>query len=274
MKGRLKPKSDNLEKLTRYLLDELPADERERIEHEYLCDETLHEELLAVESELFDAYHSGELSDEEGRRLTKNLDPDELRQRAVMWKTLNRWIEDQEAPVLPIAAEVARPFGFWPRLRMPILILATAVIALVAVRFSRQRGDGPDITGQPQETARLEPAAPMRPADLTLIPANRSLGALSVLPLPRQERILNLGFVIDSAVLFAGYSAVFTALDDSSSQTIKDLRASATATGQRQVLAAISSSKLRSGDYRVTVSGTRDDVATTIAGYMFRVERE
>ena len=50
--------------LTRYLLGELPDDERLRLEEEYLADPALFARLLAAEDDLIDAYARGTLTAE------------------------------------------------------------------------------------------------------------------------------------------------------------------------------------------------------------------
>jgi len=51
----------------RYLLGELPDEDRDRLEDEYFEDDAVHERLLALECELVDAYVRGELSPGERR---------------------------------------------------------------------------------------------------------------------------------------------------------------------------------------------------------------
>src|SRR5262249_19747813 len=58
---------DNEQLLIAYLLGELPEEENARIEEQYLADETAFAPLLAIESELYDAYANNALSPE--RRL-------------------------------------------------------------------------------------------------------------------------------------------------------------------------------------------------------------
>jgi hypothetical protein len=55
------------EVFVRYLLDELPEADRNRFEDEYLANDAVHEQLLAVEYELIDAYLRGGLSRTERR---------------------------------------------------------------------------------------------------------------------------------------------------------------------------------------------------------------
>jgi anti-sigma factor RsiW len=57
----------NDEVLVRYLLGELAEPERDRLEGAYLSDDALHEQLLAIEIELIDAYVRGDLSADERR---------------------------------------------------------------------------------------------------------------------------------------------------------------------------------------------------------------
>ena len=52
------------ERLIRYLLGELPEDERLRLEEEYLADPGLFARVLAAEDDLIDAYARGELTGE------------------------------------------------------------------------------------------------------------------------------------------------------------------------------------------------------------------
>lgn len=59
--------------LTRYLLGELPEEERSRLEAEYFADPGLFARLLAAEDDLIDAYVRGALSAEAQARFEERF---------------------------------------------------------------------------------------------------------------------------------------------------------------------------------------------------------
>ncbi len=61
----MKPDTQRDEMLTRYLLDNMPEDEKQRVEEIFLQDDALFEEMLALENELMYEYKQGNLTPHE-----------------------------------------------------------------------------------------------------------------------------------------------------------------------------------------------------------------
>jgi anti-sigma factor RsiW len=68
----LESKTQEDERLARYILGELSEHERERLEAEYFEDDDAFEQMLMAEEELTDAYVRGELSAEERAQFEKS----------------------------------------------------------------------------------------------------------------------------------------------------------------------------------------------------------
>jgi anti-sigma factor RsiW len=86
------------EVFVRYLLGELPTPDRDRFEGEYFADDSLHEQLLAVECELIDAYVRGDLSESERRYFEdRYLATPEGRQRVEHAKVLQDYVSREVA---------------------------------------------------------------------------------------------------------------------------------------------------------------------------------
>lgn len=98
------------QRLTRYVLNDLPADERELVENRYFIDDEYHEWLLALESELVRDWVAGELPPDRARQFGARLQSDaQLRERVAMVEALTgRSRRDATtAPIAPVAVPVA-----------------------------------------------------------------------------------------------------------------------------------------------------------------------
>src|SRR5215471_12182173 len=83
------PARDSEETMIAYLLDELPESEAIHIEQEYLANDDALALLMAVESELYDAYARNALSPDRRRKFeTKFLATAEQRHRLQFSRTL------------------------------------------------------------------------------------------------------------------------------------------------------------------------------------------
>src|ERR1044072_6678852 len=81
------------EMTVRYLLGELTESEQDRFEEQYLTDAAVHEQLLAIECELIDAFVRGDLSEEERRHFESGfLTTSERRKRVSLAQTLASWL--------------------------------------------------------------------------------------------------------------------------------------------------------------------------------------
>jgi hypothetical protein len=87
------------DRIARYLLDELPPEEREEFEDRYLTDEGPYADLLAVEDDLIDLYCEGGLpSDRRQRFEARYLATAEGRERVEFARALKRFAARPAAP--------------------------------------------------------------------------------------------------------------------------------------------------------------------------------
>lgn len=265
---------DNTTRLVGYLLGTLPESERREIEEEYLSDAALHEELLAIETELVDAHVRGELSADESRYLTSHLDRQDASQRFLFARALNARtkvlssIPKAELPRLRIWS-----FGFerWPRLRF----LATALAAMLLVVGVMQILHYTRLSKSDMQS-RERPVAPtsVRHAPvfaLVLNPMQRSAGGQNVLVLPHEESTIRLELVLDERVDYPSYLAIVKSVTRSRSETFNNLIPVKAVSGKRELIVELSSATLNADDYAVSVYGVRNGATTTIAGYSLRV---
>jgi hypothetical protein len=119
------------EKFTRYLLGDLPEEERLRLEEEYFADDAAFENLAAVRDELTDLHARGELEGRERELFERHfLSTGPRRQRAREAKEL---IEFSTRVAASATAERARGFSWWPPVlaaRTPQLRFAFAALLL------------------------------------------------------------------------------------------------------------------------------------------------
>src|SRR5215471_7026314 len=85
----MKDESDNEKLLTRYLLGNLPEEQRLQIEGEFFSDDQHYERLLALENELFYDYAQNKLSPGEREQFEKRfLSSERNRKRAMIASAL------------------------------------------------------------------------------------------------------------------------------------------------------------------------------------------
>lgn len=129
-------KTENKELFIRYLLGDLPEDERERLEKEYFADHETLQFLLSVEDDLIDAYVRGDLSPEQRKQFESYfLDSPSKQRRVEFARTLWPVLRDQEKP-----AAQARPGSpsVWRRFASPALAAMLSVAVLLVVFLSIQ----------------------------------------------------------------------------------------------------------------------------------------
>ncbi|HYO64225.1 MAG TPA: hypothetical protein VER08_11385 [Pyrinomonadaceae bacterium] len=138
------------ERLTRYLLRELPEPERERFEEEFFGDDDAFERALVAEDELVDAYARGELSARERARFEELfLASAHGRERVGFARALDAAVSDARpaasqaaapqpatTPQQPEAARAARRPGFLETLFAPRFALAAVAVVVVAVSLA------------------------------------------------------------------------------------------------------------------------------------------
>lgn len=140
-------------RLTRYLLDELPDEDRERLEGAYFTDDAAFEQLLIAEQELIDAYVHGELSAAKRERFEKVFLASPRRQERVQFarvlahtmsgaqvaETTRDAATTDDAATTRVAASPPRP-SFFAALRaygaVLRLTLATAAALVVIASIS------------------------------------------------------------------------------------------------------------------------------------------
>ena len=130
--------SENSDSIRRYLLGDLPEQEREQVEQRLMSDDDLYEQLLVAEDELIDEYVSSELPEQERAKFSRHfLSVPELRQD-VKFASVLRKRALETAPQEVVAqksAEPARvlPFGWLGTLFMRPAFGASLAAALLAV---------------------------------------------------------------------------------------------------------------------------------------------
>src|SRR5262245_42662184 len=115
----MKDEADNEKQLIRYLLGNLPEEQRLQIEGEVLGDDQRYERLLALENELFYDYAQNKLSPGEREQFEKRfLSSERNRKRAVLASALARKMSEA-APVETAGKDVAdrEPRRFWQSLK-------------------------------------------------------------------------------------------------------------------------------------------------------------
>jgi hypothetical protein len=137
---------DKDEKMVRYLLGELSAEERQNVEEQYFHDDRLFEEFLAAEGELIDGYVQGELTEEvRGKFEAQFLSTPEGRRKVELSRALMSAMLKEPGHVTAAQAEAeagteaeARPSwwqSLWQRVRGRNMIwqLSFAALALFFV---------------------------------------------------------------------------------------------------------------------------------------------
>jgi hypothetical protein len=182
----------------RYLLDELPGDERDVFEEEYFDGDGAHAALRATEDELIDSYCAGTLPAERRQRFEERyLGTPEGRERVAFAQSLARYAATRPAaaaaPASAAATTPARARSSGLRLGLAwaaaILLASTAIMSLLSSqreirRASEARQELQERLAEQQERAR---AQERRAAE-----AGRELAAL-------QERARELGELLGPA---------------------------------------------------------------------------
>src|SRR5262245_54260781 len=119
------------DRAARYLLDELPEEDREAFEDEYFGDEQVYDELLAAEDDLIDRYCEGGLSAEQQQRFEERyLASAEGRERVEFARALRRL----NAPSPASASVRTRATPRW--IPWAAVLVAALAAALLAVQMS------------------------------------------------------------------------------------------------------------------------------------------
>ena len=154
--------------LIQYLLGELSPADRDGLEDRYFSDDALHDQLLAIEEELIDAYVRGQLSSQQRADFEQSfLDSPERREKLAFARALVHRVDSQRRQ--------SRPGKFWT----PFTELAVAAsLVLAAGAFWM-------ITHVPPRTASKQTES--RPPDVlafTLLPSTRGPGQENRIEIP------------------------------------------------------------------------------------------
>ncbi len=135
---------ENREEIREYLLGSLSEDARQRVEERLLTEDTVFEELLVCEDELFDDYVAGALSADERSKFEAHfLSTPERQQKLRFALALNRYAANQkekaesgsakaQVPVPVKATWAERLRAFWNSQAVPLRAAAAmAVVALI-----------------------------------------------------------------------------------------------------------------------------------------------
>jgi hypothetical protein len=140
----MKDEADNEKLLTRYLLGNLPEEQRLQIEGEFLSDDQRYERLLALENELFYDYAQNKLSPGDREQFEKRfLSSERNRKRAMIASALARKMSDA-APIEMTENDIAdrEPRHFWQSLKLffgarsAAMKVSMAALAIVSVALT------------------------------------------------------------------------------------------------------------------------------------------
>jgi hypothetical protein len=287
--------SDQEKQMVQYLLGQLSEKEQAELDRQYLMDDALFEELLAIEDELHDTYLRGELSSADRQAFEQRLLilPNQ-KEKQKFARTLHQYIA-QEGPAGPLAHRV----GKWKSLlrileaqRRIIFIpaISTALVVLVVgswwlVRRSIQSsqnapGTASAAKGLPGQAPEPQPQTPTHAPQ----PEANTVAFVLTPGLIRGGVQESRPFVIPAGVSdvrlearvegdYSSYEAVLQTAESKRIWSQGDLEAQAFPGGKR-VFLDLSSSLLPPGDYILTLrglpaAGSRE----TVAEYAFRVSK-
>lgn len=275
----LKSDHKTQESIRQYLLGQAPQEDSARLEEQILTDETLFQELLAVEDELVDDYLNDKLSPGELLSFENHflLAPDHQR-KLRFGRALHKYLDVAGTPeVATEAAEnlspektyVARssPQRNWfQRFSNPILAYSLAAVVLLSIgggsllvvnKWGQQTPQQPGNVYVATLTPGLTRAGGGEISKFKLPPAGDTVELRLALPQPDYQ-------TYRSVLLTANQSQVW-ASDD---------LAVATDSGTSFVVARVPAKLLARGDYQVKLRGRAEDGSfEEVESYAFRVTR-
>jgi hypothetical protein len=281
--------SNENETMVRYLLGELADEERDRLEEQYFQDDLLHEQLLAVETELVDDYVQGKLtSDRENRFENRYLTSPEGNKKVQFARSLAVSLGNLHRPAsaqrTPLWQQVLTLFGSQsPTLRYAVL-MAVLLLLLSPFLIMRLYRTNPDnrlagsITGKKQQEkspgkAGVEtPKEPLMPVlALALVPMLRSGATSNALEIPLGEFHIRLQLALQNDD-YPSYRVILQTPEGRDLHRVDSLKAAISAPGGKQVLVDLPASSPGPGDYIVRLSGVRTDgTAEELDAYAFRI---
>jgi hypothetical protein len=280
--------------MIRYLLGEIPDEERDRFEELYFQDNALHERLQALEEELVDSYVRGKLEGDRRRRFEQRyLATAEGRERVAFAQTLTEYIS--KTP--PKNQSAWHPW--WGSLltlfqsRSPAFRIALAAAALVILllpfwvyrRTHQQPSEAPVVSLPPGKKApekapespviTKQPELPVTILSLALMPVQRSVdggGNIVAVPPSPYEVHFRIGLDEDD---YPRYRVTLLTPEGKQLRQIDNLIARPSPKRAKEVVARFTSNELRPGDYIVRLSGlTPEGSAEEIRPYAFRIKAQ
>jgi hypothetical protein len=286
--------SDQEKQMVQYLLGQLSEQEQAELERQYLMDDALFEQLLAVEEELRDTYVRGELSGTERQAFEQRLLilPEQkekqkfariLRQylvqvgtprgrvahAAAKWKSLQRIFETQRRTIfIPAisAALVVLVVGGWWLVRRGMQSSSN-----VPGAASTAKGLPGQVPEPPPQTPTHAPGPEPNTFAFVLTPGLiRGGGQESILlVIPTSASQVRLEARVEGD--YSSYEAVLQTAESKSIWRRGDLTAQVSTQGKR-ILLYVPSSLLAPGDYILTLRGLPGAGSPeTVAEYAFRV---
>ena len=277
--------------MAQYLLGQLPQEEQAELERRYLADDTLFEELLAIEDDLRDAYVRGELSRPDREAFEQRLlTAPSQKQEQEFARTLCRYLGETGSRVGPLAQLVAkwksllRALGAQPRMVLVPALSATILLLMVGGWWLGNRSAQPlQLPPAPTQTAsgrapdaavptkgEQEPEARTMAVVLSrgLVRGNEEEGSKPLVIPPEVSQVrLEARVEVD----YPRYEAVLQTAESKRIWSKGDLEAQAFPGGKR-ILLYLSSSLLPPGDYILTVRGLPTAGSPeTVAEYPFRI---
>ncbi len=247
----------------RYLLGQLPDAERDTFEDRYFSDDQLHEQVLAIEEELIDAYVNGELEGQDKTAFERRfLSSPEYRHKLAFAQALARQA-DRETPESTRAAasgDTSRSRRDWTAFFAPLRFgglawVGAAIVILLAIGYIwNSKTRGPSV----QSTLAVVLAPATRDAGSTQVKIDSKTGQV------RLDLMLN-------AASYPQYLAEVQTADGIPVITQNNLTAQPR--GQTYMVTAVVPSRLLPpGDYKVKLTGAKPDGShDLLEGYVFQV---
>jgi hypothetical protein len=288
--------SDQEKRMAQYLLGQLSEQEQAELERQYLMDDALFEELLAIEDELRDTYARGELSRAARQAFEQRLlILPHQKEKQKFARTLRQHLVQAGTPAGPLAHVIAkwksllRILGAQPRTVLIPALSTTLVVLVVGSWWLVRRGmqssrNAPATTstasGLPGQAHEPQPQtsnpAPEREAStvaFVLTPGLIRGGVRESSPLviPAGVSRVRLEARVGVDGDYSNYEAVLQTAENKRIWSEENLNAQ-TFPGGKKIFLDLSSSLLPPGDYILTLRGlTVAGRPETVAEYAFRV---
>jgi hypothetical protein len=273
--------------MAQYLLGQLQEEEQAELERRYLDDDTLFEELLAIEDDLRDAYARGELSGPDCEAFEQRfLAAPRQKQEQEFAQTLCQYLGETGRRAGPLAQLITkwksllRTLGTPPRIVLVPAVFVTILILMAGGWWLGRRSVQPlRLPTAPTLTAAPATAAPttgeQEPDTKTiavvlsrgLVRGNEEDSKPLVIPPGVSQVRLEARVEVD----YPRYEAALQTAESKRIWSRGDLEAQ-TFPGGKRILLYLSSSLLPPGDYILTVRGLPTaGNPDTVAEYAFRI---